>query len=252
MQVTSHEPGTFCWAELETTDSAGAKSFYNAILGWNYTDNPMGPDMVYTMCDVGGSVVGALYQDNSGKKPPCWNTYISVTSADEAAATIKENGGTLIVEPFDVMTVGRMAVVQDPTGGVFAIWEPKDHFGYALEYDPGAVCWNELMTRDTAAAEKFYSTVFGYGIKQSMMPMPYTEFQLDGKSIAGMLAMKPDMENVPPHWLIYFSVANCGTAVDTAKSLGGEVLFGPFAVPEVGNIAVIKDPQGAVFGIAGG
>jgi len=85
-----------------------------------------------------------------------------------------------------------------------------------------------------------------------LMPMPYTEFQLDGKSFAGLLAMKPDMEHVPPHWLIYFTVTNCDAALETAKSLGGEVLFGPFAVPDVGNIAVIKDPQGAVFGIAGG
>ncbi len=251
MQVTSHEPGTFCWAELQTTDSAAAKAFYAAILGWEYTDNPMGPDMVYTMITVGGSVVAALYQDNSGQKPPCWGTYISVKSADASASLAKENGATIIVEPFDVMTVGRMAVVQDPTGAIFSMWEPKDHFGYALEYDPGSVGWNELMTRDTAGAEKFYSAVFGYGIKQSMMPMPYTEFQLEGKSIAGMLAMKPDMEHVPSHWLIYFVVANCAAAADKAKSLGGEILFGPFAVPGVGNIAVIKDPQNAVFGIAG-
>ena len=168
-----------------------------------------------------------------------------------SAATIKANGGTLIAEPFDVMTVGRMAVAQDPTGASFNIWEPKAHFGYALIDEPGAVCWDELMTRDTGAAEKFYAAVFGYGIKHSEMPMPYTEFQIGGKSVAGMLAMKPDMEHVPPHWLVYFMVPNCGGAIDTAKSLGGEILFGPIAIPDIGNIAVIKDPQGAVFGIMG-
>src|SRR5579859_3017522 len=222
MQVTSHEPGKFCWAELSTTDAAAAKAFYKELMGWNYTDNPMGPDMVYTMADLNGSVAGALYQDNSGQKPPCWGTYITVKSADESAALAKANGGTVIAEPFDVMTVGRMAVIADPTGAVFQMWEPKAHIGYHVVFEPGAVCWNELMTTDTAAAEKFYTTVFGYGVKKSMMPMEYTEYQLDGKSIAGMLAMKPDLVGVPSHWLIYFTVANCGDTLEKAKALGGE------------------------------
>lgn len=251
MQVTSHDPGTFCWAELETTDSAGAKAFYSALLGWTYTDNPMGPDMVYSMADVDGKVAGALYQDNSGKKPSCWNTYVTVQSADASAAAAKEHGGTLLVEPFDVMTVGRMAVVQDPAGAVFCLWEPKDHIGYHIENEPGGVCWNELITSDTAGAETFYSAVFGYGIKHSDMGMPYTEFQINGKSIAGMLALQPHMEGVPPHWLIYFTVANCAAAVETATANGGTVLMGPMAVPGVGDIAVLKDPQGVAFGIAG-
>ena len=83
MQVTSHDPGKFCWADLSTSDSASARAFYSAILGWEHMDIPMGPDMVYSMITVGGSEVAALYQDNSGEKPPCWQAYISVKSADE-------------------------------------------------------------------------------------------------------------------------------------------------------------------------
>src|SRR5437588_229241 len=181
MQVTKHETGRFCWAELSTTDGPGAKAFYSALFGWETTDNPMGPDMVYTMLNLKGQSAAALYQDNSGKAPPQWGTYVSVDDLDAASARAKELGGTVIAGPFDVMEHGRMAVVQDPTGAVFSMWQPKGHIGYTVINEPGAVCWNELYTRDTSAAAEFYSGLFGYGVKQSEMPMPYTEFQLDGK-----------------------------------------------------------------------
>jgi predicted enzyme related to lactoylglutathione lyase len=247
MQVTKHESGRFCWAELSTTDSAGAKAFYSAIFGWEIQDNPMGPDMVYTMLSVNGQTAAALYQDDSGKAPPHWGAYISVDNADSTAARARELGGTVIAEPFDVATFGRMGVIQDPTGAIFSIWQPKDHIGYTVINEPGAVCWNELYTRDTAAAAAFYSGLFGYGVKQSEMPMPYTELQLDGKSIAGMMGMGADMEGVPPHWNIYFAVANCQETFEKASGLGAKTLIPPMAIPGIGTMAMMMDPQGVVF-----
>lgn len=247
MHVTKHENGRFCWAELSTSDRPAAKAFYTTLLGWQAEDNPMGPDMVYTMAKLDGQNAAALYQDNSGKAPPHWQTYISVDNADATAARAKELGGTLIAEPFDVMTFGRMAVIQDPTGAIFSIWQPKVHIGFQVIAEPGAVCWNELYTRDTSAATAFYTGLFGYTAKQSEMPMPYTEFQLDGKSLAGMMAMGPEMEGVPPHWNIYFTVANCEETFAKATQLGGAVLVPPMDIPGVGKMAVMKDPQGAVF-----
>jgi len=248
MQVTDHAPGTFCWAELQTSDSSSAKAFYGALLGWSYSDTPIGPNTVYSTANVGGHIVGALYSDPSGKRPTAWSTYIRVKSADDFAASARSNGAMVIAGPFDVTTVGRMAVIQDPTGAIFHVWEPRANPGYNLVGEPGSVCWNELNTRDTSAAETFYTAVFGYGIKHSDMSGPYTEFQVNGKSIAGMTAIETGSPNAP-HWQVIFTVANCELAVDVAKELGGRLLLGPTAVPGVGNYAMLADPQGAIFGV---
>ena len=251
MQVTKHANGRFCWAELSTSDGPAAKAFYSALMGWESVDNPMGPDMVYTMLKLNGKTAAALYQDNSGEAPPHWQTYISVDDVDTSAARAKELGGTILEGPFDVMEHGRMAVVQDPTGAIFSMWQPKEHIGYTVVNEPGAVCWNELSTRDTKAAASFYTGLFGYGAKESLMPMPYTEFQQDGKSIAGMMAMTPHMEGVPPHWTIYFTVANCEETFAKATELGAKPIVPPMAIPDVGTMAIMQDPQGAVFAVVG-
>ena len=251
MQVTKYANGQFCWAELSTSDGSGAKAFYTALFGWEATDNPMGPDMVYTMLKVNGENAAALYQDNSGKAPPHWEAYISVDDLDASSARAKELGGTILAGPFEVMTYGRMAVVQDPTGAIFCMWQPQDHIGYTVINEPGAVCWNEIYTRDTGAAAAFYSGLFGYGTKHSEMPMPYVEFQQDGKSMAGMMAMGPEMEGVPPHWNIYFTVANCDETFEKAAGLGATPLVPPMDIPGNGRMAMMTDPQGAVFAFVG-
>ena len=140
-----------------------------------------------------------------------------------------------------------MAVIQDPTGASFHLWQPKNHIGYTVINEPGSVCWNELYTRDTAAAGAFYSGLFGYGLKQSEMPMPYTEYQFDRKSIAGMMGMGPEMEGVPPHWNIYFTVANCDETFAKATELGAKPIVPPMDIPGVGKMAMMTDSQGVVF-----
>ena len=168
MQETpNYAPGTFCWVELGTTDSEAAKKFYTELFGWTPDDKPVGPGMVYTMLNLDGKNAGALYQLDPERiaqgTPPHWLSYVLVTSADESAAKAKELGATLLAGPFDVMTVGRMAVVQDPTGAVFALWQPKDHLGAGVVNVPNSFCWNELMTTDTAKDGDFYSGLFGWG-----------------------------------------------------------------------------------------
>ena len=148
-----YAPGTFCWFELGTTDGEAAKKFYTELFDWSFDDHPMGPAMVYTMLKQDGKDVGALYQMPAEMTdqgiPPHWLSYASVTSADETAAKAKELGATLMKEPFDVMDVGRMAVIQDPTGAVFALWQAKAHTGAGVVNVPNSVCWNELATPDT-------------------------------------------------------------------------------------------------------
>jgi uncharacterized protein len=164
-EAPEYKPGTFCWVELGTTDNAAAKTFYTQLFGWEYEDHPMGPGMVYTMLKLNGKDVGALYELMPDMRaqgvPPHWLSYVSVSNADETAEKAKAEGATLLKEPFDVMTEGRMAVVQDPTGAVFALWQAKNHKGSAVRMVPNSVCWNELGTNDPQEAGEFYSHLFG-------------------------------------------------------------------------------------------
>lgn len=253
-ESADYKPGTFCWVELGTSNSPQAKNFYTKLFGWGFTDNPIGPDQVYTMLKLGDKDVGALYQLTSEMTsqgvPPNWMSYVSVTNADETAQKIKDAGGTLMKEPFDVFTVGRMAVVKDPTGAVFALWQAGTHKGAGIHNVPNSFCWNELATGDTATAGDFYSKVFGWGKNvQQMGPMTYTSFMNGDQPAGGMYKPSPEMGNIPPNWLVYFAVDDCDAKVQKATELGGKTIVPPSDIPGTGRFAVIQDPQGAVFGI---
>jgi uncharacterized protein len=247
MEVSSFKPGEFCWAELSTSDNAGAKQFYTSLFGWGYHDNQMGEDMVYTMLNKGGKNVGALYKDTLSGAPPHWGLYVSVTNADETAGKVAGLGGKVVMEPFDVMTFGRMAVIQDPQGAYLSLWQPKDHPGFGVVDEPGALCWAELNTSDVAAAGAFYTGLFGWGSKGG--DTGYTEFQVGERSIAGMMAITPEMGPVPPHWLAYYQVTDCDQTVAKARDLGATIHVPGMDIPGVGRFGVIQDPQGAVFAV---
>jgi predicted enzyme related to lactoylglutathione lyase len=252
--VTQHAPGTFCWVELATIDAAGAKKFYTSLFGWAHTDSDMGNGELYTMFHLKGASVGALYamrDDERKMAPPHWNSYVAVESADDAAARAKQLGGRLILEPFDVMDAGRMAVVMDPQGAVFQLWQAKKHIGAGILGESGALCWNELMTTDTQGAEKFYSGLFPW--RPESMPMsngaPYTVFKRGDVGACGMMAIAPEMGPVPPNWMPYFAVDDCDASVARALSLGGKGIVPATDIPNTGRFAVLQDPQGAVFSI---
>ena len=255
MQETAdYAPGTFCWAELATTDSDAAKKFYTELFGWTFEDSPVGPDMVYTMLRLDGKDVGALYKMTNEMSqqgvPPNWLSYVSVKSADESAEKTKANGATLLKEPFDVFTVGRMSIVQDPTGAVFALWQAGTHKGAAIYNVPGSFCWNELYTKDTAKAGDFYSGLFDWTKNvQQFGPMEYTMFQNGERAAGGMLAPTPEMGEVHPHWLVYFAVTDADAAAKRAGELGAQVFVSPTDIPGIGRFSVLQDPQGAVLAI---
>ena len=248
-EVTSYAPGTFCWAELGTTDAAGAKRFYTDLFGWTFEDNVMGPDMVYTMWRLKEKEVGALYQMGKDQQgvPPHWQCYVSVENADATAAKLKELGGNVIAGPFDVMDVGRMAIVTDPEGATFALWQPGKHIGATIVNEPGATCWYELASWKPKETGAFYATLFGWTLKESP---EYTEFHgSDGRPRGGMFTMKPEMQGVPAFWMPYFAVADCDAMAQKATAGGGKVHNGPQDIPNVGRFAVLSDPQGAAFSI---
>jgi len=249
----SHDPGTFCWVELATSDGEAAKQFYLPLCGWTHHDDPIGPDAVYTMLLQDERNVGALYTLNEQMRqrgiPPHWGCYVSVADLGESAARVKALGGKLLLEPMDVMEVGRMATLQDPTGAVLNLWQPKQHIGAQVLNEPVSLCWNELMTSDTAAAETFYRGLFDWGAKTSDMPgMKYTEFTQGGRSVAGMMPIGPEMGPVPPNWMLYFAVAAVDAFATQAGKLGGKLVVPPQDIPKVGRFTVVQDPQGAVFG----
>ena len=247
-EVTKHEPGSFSWAELGTSDDAGAKTFYTSLFGWSFVDAPAGPDMVYTRLQKKGKDVGALYKQGPQQKgvPPHWMAYFTVASANEAARKAKELGGKILMEPFDVMEHGRMFVGQDREGATFSVWEPRKHIGAEVMNEPNAPSWAELDTTDTASAGKFYTGLFGWGTKPGG---EYTEFQVGGRSIGGMMKIPKDWGPVPPSWLIYFAVEDCNRTASKAKELGGGAIVPPTDIPNVGRFSVLRDPQGAVFAV---
>ena len=252
---SSHKPGTFSWPELSTTDQKGGVTFYRALFGWDLNDVPMGPGDTYSIFQMRGKSVGSAYtmrpDERSMGIPPHWNSYVTVASADQSAAKAKSLGGTVIAPPFDVMDAGRMAVIQDPTGAMFCVWEPKKHNGAGVLGENGSLCWTELMTGDAAKAKAFYTGLFGWTAEEkSMGPgFAYTTFSNRGAPAAGMMQLTQEMAHIPPNWGVYFAVADTDATVAKATSLGGKTITPATEVPGVGRFAILQDPQGAVFAV---
>lgn len=249
---TKHEPGTFSWVELATRDSAAAKRFYTSLFGWGVDEMPVGDGTTYTMLTKNGKRVGALYQMSAQQQgvPPHWNSYVTVASADDSAAQAKKLGGNVMLEPFDVLDAGRMAVVSDPTGAVFSLWQPKRHIGADLVNEPGAFCWNELYTTDPNKAADFYMGLFGWTKDARHMDYgEYVIFNRGGRQMCGMMQIPKEWRPVPPHWLVYFAVDDCDASVAKATSLGAKAMMPPMDIENVGRFAMLTDPEGAGFAV---
>ncbi len=250
-------PGTFCWVELGTTDAKAAAGFYSRLLGWGVKEQEMPGGMgTYMLFQVEGKDVAGGYaltdEQKSSGVPPHWLSYVMVKSADESAAKAKALGATLLMEPMDVPGVGRMAILQDPTGAGFALFQAGEHHGAApLDNRPGTFTWNELATKDTKAARKFYEKLFSW--KSQEMDMgpagTYTMFMNGDRMAGGMMQIGPDWGPVPSHWAVYFAVSDCDAAVAKATRDGAEVRVPPRDIPDTGRFAVLTDPQGAAFAV---
>jgi hypothetical protein len=250
--------GEFCWIELSTPDPAGAKRFYAALFGWAPQDAPMPDGSTYTMLSLGQDGVGALYQHSDEMKkmrvPPHWACYVAVTDAAAAAQQAAKLGGRVERDAFDVMEFGRMAVVADPTGGTFCLWQAKQHAG-AARFPQGTVgtpCWYELLTPEPGRAAPFYQGLFGWQPQTNDMgAMQYTVFGRGDQQVGGMMEMPAELQKmrVPSHWTVYFHVASCAETAAKAAKLGATVLVPPKKIEDVGTFATLKDPQGAVFAI---
>ncbi|MGA2469197.1 MAG: VOC family protein [Solirubrobacteraceae bacterium] len=251
---SGYAPGTFSWVDLSTTDQDAAKTFYTGLFGWQIEDMPAGEGAVYSMASVDSKHVAAIgpqpAQQREAGVPPMWNSYVTVADADASAARAKELGATVHAPPFDVMTAGRMAVIQDPQGAFFEIWQPGDRFGAALVNAPGAFSWNELSSPDVDASAAFYGELFGWTITPvEGMPMAYLTIR-NGETNNGGIT-EPAAPGTPPYWLVYFAVDDIDAGLAKVAELGGAKIAGPIDIG-VAKIAVVSDPQGAVFALYAG
>ena len=251
---TKYAPGTFSWADLTTTDQPAAKAFYSALFGWEAEDMPVGEGVFYSMMSIDGKNVAAIApqpeQQRDAGVPPTWQSYVTVEDADATVQRAKELGGTAHADAFDVMEAGRMAVLQDPHGAFFMIWQPRAHIGAQLVNSPGTLTWNELSCPDFDATTAFYGGLFGWTFAPfEGSPESYLLIQNGESGNGGIRPLQPP--DMPPHWLAYFGVEDLDASLAKLEELGGSKVTDPIDIG-VGRIAVVRDPQGAAFAFYSG
>jgi uncharacterized protein len=264
--------GVPCWVDTNQPDPDAAADFYGGLFGWELEESmPPGSDGKYLMARIRGLDVAAISSVPPGAPSMAvWNTYIWVDSADETAAKARDAGGQVLMEPFDVMEAGRMAVCADPEGAVFSVWQAKDHKGSQVVNEHGSVNFNGLNTRDIKGAQSFYRSVFGWetlelgpgfmmwrlpgygdyleemnpGLREGMAEMGAPPGFED--VVAGLNPIAEDQPDMPPHWNVTFAVNDADAAAERAAELGGELVVPPMDAPWV-RMTVVRDPQGATF-----
>lgn len=248
--MSTYTQGTPCWVDLGTPDVAAAKAFYGGLFGWTGTDGPpeAGGYVIFNLGDAPVAGVGPLMMEG---QPSVWNTYFATDDADATAAKIETADGKALMAVMDVMDIGRMGLFMDNNGAVFGLWQKVTFGGADVVNETGSLIWNELMTRDVEGSTEFYRAVLGVGAKASAIAdVPYTEFLVDDRSVAGMMSM--DGPNFPPdlpsHWMVYFAVDDCDASAAKVQELGGAVTVPPMEIP-VGRFSIVTDPAGAFFAV---
>jgi len=247
MIIESHPNGTPCWVDLSSPDLDGARRFYSAVLGWDWTTS--GPEHGhYSQGLVDGQPVAGLgpLPTDSGARP-AWTVYFATGDADATVGALQARGGGVVVPAMDVGPMGRMAIVSDPGGAVFGLWQPGEHSGSRRMGVHGATCWFEVNASDATAMQGFYADLFE--MQREVMTLsgtPYFTLHKEGKPRAGVLQMDDQWEGVPPHWMVYFAVDDTDAAVERVREAGGSLCHGPFDT-SFGRMAIVNDPAGAVF-----
>jgi hypothetical protein len=253
--VDKHPAGSFAWMELATTDQPSATHFYSSLFGWAAQDFPYGPASVYTMFALNGRQTSAAFTMSEAERatgvPPHWQLYVAVDDADAATARASELGAKVVHPAMDVMTFGRMAVFQDPTGAFFSVWQARDHKGMGVWAENGALCWADLQTRDRDRAMGFYSGLFGWQFDpgKDKDPGGYLHIKNGEQFIGGMPEPRTMPPGVPPHWLAYILSPDCDAQTARAVELGGRVLVPAMTIENQLRFSVLADAQGAVFAL---
>ncbi len=253
-KIEKHAPGAFCYVELSTSDQNAAKKFYSSLFGWSIKEFPMGPGDIYTMFQVDGADAAACYtarpEERAQGVPPHWNLYIATANADVTATQAGTLGGKVLAPPFDVMDQGRMAVVQDPTGAAFCIWQAAKGIGIQIAGVSGTLCWADLSTGDPGRAKTFYEGLFGWQVTLAENDSSgYLHIKNGKEFIGGIPPAEFRNPNFPPYWVIYILVDDVDASAAKAKEMGAAIYQAPMSVENVGRVAILADPQGAAFAI---
>jgi predicted enzyme related to lactoylglutathione lyase len=265
-------PGVPCWVDTSQPDPEAAVAFYSDLFGWEFRDAmPPGSEGKYFIARIRGGDVAAVGSVPEAAPPTAmWNTYVWVESADDTASKVRDAGGSVVMEPFDVMDAGRMAVFTDPEGAAFCVWQAKENKGARIVNEHGSLNFNDLNTRDVGGAKSFYGSVFGWqtlelegGFQMWTLPGYGDYLERDNPDLRKQMAevgapegfedvvasLRPiadDQSDVPAHWGVTFAVDDADAIADKATELGGKVVLPPFDAPWV-RTTVIADPQGATF-----
>jgi predicted enzyme related to lactoylglutathione lyase len=244
--------GRFVWHEIATSDPAKAVAFYTGLFGWTSSEMDMGPAGKYTMFNNGAAGVAGIQPIGAGDPtPPHWQAYCTVNDVDAATARAQSKGGTVLVPPMDIPTVGRFSAVADPQGAVLMPFKPSGPEGGPPGMPaPGSFCWDELLTSDPEAATKFYPDIYGWTVAppRDMGAMGNYWVLLSGENMRGGIMGLP-MPGIPPHWATHVAVAHLEESLAKAESLGASVMAPPMEVPGFGRFAVIKDTVGATINL---
>jgi uncharacterized protein len=264
-------PGVPCWIDTSQPDPEAAVAFYRDLFGWEFEDvMPPESEGKYFIGRIRGGDVAAVGSVPEGAPPMAtWNTYVWVESADDAANKVREAGGNVLREPFDVMNAGRMAVCTDPEGAAFCVWQANDMKGAGIVNEHGSLNFNGLNTRDTDGAKSFYGSVFGWTTIElpgaEMWTLPGYGDHLETNDpglrervtelggpvgfedvVASINPIPEEQPDTPAHWSVTFAVDDADEIASKAGELGAKVLIPPFDAPWV-RMTILSDPQGATF-----
>lgn len=264
-------PGVPCWVDTSQPDPEAALDFYNGLFGWAF-ENAMPADSPgkYFMARLRGGEVAAVGSIPEGMpQAAMWNTYVAVASADDTAAKVRDAGGSVVMEPFDVMGSGRMAVFTDPEGAAFCVWQGNEHRGARIVNEHGALNFNGLNTRDVDGAKAFYGAVFGWTTlaidagEMWTLPGYGDDLERDNPDLRKMIAemggpagfedvvasinpIRGDQPDMPPHWSVTFGVDDADATAAKAIELDGKTIVPPFDAAW-SRLTILSDPQGATF-----
>ena len=249
--VTSPTPGTFCWADLQTTDMAAAQRFYSAVLGWTIEAVPASAP--YGVASIDGKMTAGIKTLPEAARamgaPPHWLSYIAVTDVRATTDAAVALGATVLMPP-TTMGPGTFAILRDPTGAAFAIWHSPVSMGTMLYGEHGGVGWNELLSTDPDRARQFYTTLFGWTVEIANMPgLDYQILKNEGVAIAGLMKLPAEDAGTPSYWCVYFVTDEVDETFDAALKAGATTLMPLTDVATVGRLGFLRDPQGAMFAL---
>ncbi|GHH82532.1 hydroxylase [Streptomyces sulfonofaciens] len=253
MLTTRFVDGAPNWLDLATPDMGGAQAFYRDLFGWDY--RLAGPDAGgYGMFRLNGKVVAGGMTVDPDQGPPAWSIFFQSSDADTTAQAAEDAGGSVRFKPMDVMDQGRMAVLADPAGTPFGVWQPAANKGLDTVNEKSALCWTELYTPDVQAAAEFFGSALGWTTEE----MPYSGGTYtiaspagggEDAGFGGLVPLSADPRASTPYWLPYFAVPDADAARGRVQELGGRALGTAVDIEDVGRIAQLADPYGARFAV---